>query len=103
MLHTTITTAATPHLRVVSEIEALERALAAWKHWELAKATRAPFKCDSIAARRLYCMASDQADEAMRDTLVAAYALFELDGIYDAAIEAGATSDDLGGPDARPY
>lgn len=68
--------------REVLEIDALMRALRNLRHWSATAAVRRAHRDD--LGRRLYAAAARLRDEAWTDSLLAAYALFEIDAIHEA-------------------
>lgn len=72
--------------RELVEVDALMRSLRALRHWSAAAAARRNLRDD--IGRRLYASAADLRDDAWADSLQAAYALFEIDAIHDAWIDA---------------
>lgn len=79
---------AAPQSRTIAEIDALMYNLHNWRTWEQLKAERADFADGTDKKRRLYLTAERIAQEARRDTLKAGYALFEVDGLHEAYLDA---------------
>lgn len=67
----------------IDEIDALIRNLQNWRHWAATKADRAPMRAGTEKQRRLYLTADRIEQEARRDSLGAAYTLFQVDGLHD--------------------
>jgi hypothetical protein len=73
--------------REVAEIDSLQRALRALRHW--AAAAHARRNHDGEQGRRLHVTALRLHDEAWSNCLAAAYRLFEIDALHRAWVEAG--------------
>jgi len=72
--------------REIAEVDALVRALGKLRHWSASAAARKHFGDD--LGRRLYASAARLREEARADSLLAAHALFEIDALHDAWINA---------------
>ncbi len=72
--------------REVVEVDALIRALRKLRHWSASASERRGHRDD--LGRRLYASAARLRDEAWADSLEAAYALFEIDAIHEAWLDA---------------
>lgn len=96
-----------PQDRTVAEIDALIRNLQNWRQWAAMKAERAPMMNGTDKQRRLYLTADRISQEARRDTLQAAYQLFEIDALHeawaDACFDTGVDSEDVVLAPTIPY
>jgi len=75
--------------RELREIDALMRSLVNLRHWVATKVDREPLKRGTDEQVRLYLTADRFAGKALRDTMIAAAALFDSDELYVRAGEVG--------------